>query len=447
MTQMSKKIFYSILLTSGIVLISMLVCVTAVMYRFYSQQYIDSLTNEAYCISAVLKIGDEEYLSSIETNHRITLIEPDGTVSFDNETELSVMGNHSDRAEVKDALENGTGVSERFSTTLSEKTVNVAILLDDGSVLRISDVQKSILSIIISALLPVLCVFILAAVLAMYIAARVAKSITAPINNIDLSAPQSSTVYAELAPFVERITKQNQQIALQMDELKAEHERQDSMRRDFTANVSHELKTPLTSISGYAEIIREGIVKPEDVRRFSGKIYDESQRLITLVGDIIKLSQLDDSEMIVSKDKIDLYALCEDVISHLELAAAERNVQIELSGPHLIINGMEQIVEEIVFNLCDNAIKYNHENGKVWIKLCQYVDGVELTVSDTGIGIPEADLDHIFERFYRVDKSHSKEIGGTGLGLSIVKHGAKTLGASVSVKSIEGEGTTVRVLF
>ncbi len=282
---------------------------------------------------------------------------------------------------------------------------------------------------IASAILPVSAV--LSAVLAHRIAAR-------------------ATEYAELRALVDRTEQQKRIIKRQTEDIAAltdTYEEQTAMRRDFTANVSHELKTPLTSISGYAELMKDGMVQPEDVPRFAGKIYDESRRMITLVGDIIKLSQLDSKEVHVTFEEIDLYDTCAAVISHLEMAAAKREVTFSLVGEPVVIHGVEQIVEEIIFNLCDNAVKYNHPGGRVEVTLRQCVDGAELTVRDTGIGIAPEDLPHIFERFYRADKNRSREIGGTGLGLSIVKHGAKFLGATLSVDSTPGEGTTVRVLF
>ncbi len=279
------------------------------------------------------------------------------------------------------------------------------------------------------------------------LAYRASKSITEPINKLNLEDPKSTSVYRELSPLAERIEVQNRQIAKQLTDMRNEHANQDAMRRDFTANVSHELKTPLTSISGYAELIKTGIAKDEDVKRFAGKIYDESQRLITLVGDIIKLSQLDGNDVKVNVEKFDLYNMCEGVLSHLEMAAKEKNVTIKLTGSSNYITAAELVVEEILFNICDNAVKYNKYGGRVTVDVSQRVDGVEVTVSDTGIGIPKDDMEHIFERFYRVDKSHSKEIGGTGLGLSIVKHGVKYLGASVSVESEVNVGTTVRIVF
>ena len=284
-------------------------------------------------------------------------------------------------------------------------------------------------------------------IVAFVVSLRLSKNIITPIEKIDILNPDKNVPYKELRSLNDQIMKKNRQTALQLEKLKLDHEKQDKRRREFTANVSHELKTPLTSISGYAEIMRDGMVKPEDIQRFSGKIYDESRRLITLVGDIIKLSQLDDKEIKVKMEKINLYDCVNAVISHLAPLAEKKDVKITLSGEKCVINGVEQIVEEIIYNVCDNAIKYNKDGGKVDITIKQCVDGTEVSVSDTGIGIPKEDLEHIFERFYRVNKSHSRQTGGTGLGLSIVKHAAMFHNAYVSVESELDKGTTVRILF
>ncbi len=310
-----------------------------------------------------------------------------------------------------------------------------AILLVSGMVVTamgvFGEVRPTVPLVAGVAVVLVLLPAILSAALARFIAAR-------------------ATEYPELKPLVERLEQQDRRIERQDEEIRAltaTYEEQNAMRRDFTANVSHELKTPLTSVSGYAELMKDGLVQPEDVPRFAGKIYDESRRMITLVGDIIKLSQLDGKEVAVKIEPIDLYDTCAAVISHLELAAEKKQVTFSLSGEHLVINSAEQIVEELIFNLCDNAVKYNRPGGRVELVLQQCVDGAELTVRDTGIGIAPEDLPHIFERFYRADKTRSREIGGTGLGLSIVKHSAMFLGATLSVDSTPGEGTTVRILF
>lgn len=278
---------------------------------------------------------------------------------------------------------------------------------------------------------------------------RVVKNdIIDPINDIDIGNPDSSDIYAEFTPLVDKIKSQNAMIMQQIHQINNEHSTRDKLRREFTANVSHELKTPLTSISGYAEIIRDGIARPEDTLPFAGKIYDESQRLITLVQDIIKLSHLEENDITKPEmEDVDLKQLCKDVIDRLEPIASKKGVSFELLGEDAHISAVRQVVQEMVYNLCDNAVKYNKDNGKVTVTIHQFVDGVELSVRDTGIGIPKDEVNRIFERFYRVDKSHSNEIGGTGLGLSIVKHGALYHGASITVDSELSVGTTIKILF
>ncbi|MEE1042642.1 MAG: ATP-binding protein [Clostridia bacterium] len=292
----------------------------------------------------------------------------------------------------------------------------------------------------------ILFVFVLGVILSFVMASKVSKNVIKPINEINIENPDDD-VYNEIRPLVDRINTQNRQIKQQMDELKEEHEKQNKLRREFTANVSHELKTPLTSISGYAEIMRNGFAKPEDISRFSGIIYDEAQRLISLVMDIIDLSKLEEKEIQQDKTEIDLYKVSENIVERLDTLAKKKGISFEIKGEHQFVTGVESIIEEIIYNLCDNAIKYNKENGLVMIDI-QRVDGiVEYTVTDTGIGISKDELDRVFERFYRVDKSHSREMGGTGLGLSIVKHGVSYHGGEVSIKSELGSGTSVKIRF
>ena len=301
-------------------------------------------------------------------------------------------------------------------------------------------------SVSIAVILSILAI-VLSAVFALVITKTTVGKITGKINEIDLSDKGSLYVYEELSPFYSNIKKRSDKLRRQMKKAKREHEIQDKIRREFTANVSHELKTPLTSISGYAEILKNGMVKPEDVTRFSEKIYSEAQRLISLVGDIIKLSRLDENAVEEKKERIELYSICETIIGRLESAAAKRGIEFELIGAKTEIVGIPRIIDEIIYNLCDNAVKYNRENGKVTVSVMSTNTGVVLSVSDTGIGIPKEDKERVFERFYRVNKSHSKEIGGTGLGLSIVKHGAAVHNAAISIESELDKGTTVTISF
>lgn len=226
-----------------------------------------------------------------------------------------------------------------------------------------------------------------------------------------------------------------------------EKEEQERYRREFTANVSHELKTPLTSISGIAEIIRNGIVRPEDIPHFAGKIYDESQRLITLIGDIIKLSQLDEDQVPLERESVDLLEISRDVVQQLSSVAKKNGVSLVAGGTHGSVYGVRQVLSEMVYNLCENAVKYNQKGGRVSVDVKQSDAAITLTVKDTGIGIPKAEQSRVFERFYRVDKSHSKAVGGTGLGLSIVKHGAALHHAVIELNSEVGEGTEIKLIF
>lgn len=301
--------------------------------------------------------------------------------------------------------------------------------------------------LLLELFIPILLVLVLAIALSFLLAARLSHQIIQPLEKIDLQNPDDRELYEELRPLVGRIRGQNRQIQQKVDELKVEHARQDGMRREFTANVSHELKTPLTSISGYAELIQNGLVKPEDVPRFAGTIYNEAQRLIVLVNDIIRLSRLEDKDVMQQWEPLDLLAMSRENVLHLEDAAFRRQVTLTVQGESLYVHGVRQVLDEIIFNLCDNAIKYNKPGGTVTVTVFRRETKAVLEVRDTGIGIPQDELGRVFERFYRVDKSHSKELGGTGLGLSIVKHGAAFFGAALEIESQEDVGTTIRVVF
>ncbi len=305
--------------------------------------------------------------------------------------------------------------------------------------------NNAILSIIIETLL-----FAFLAVLAIVFSSRTANKvcsdITKSINSVVIEGEKGKEVYPELEGLLNHFAAQSRELETRIEKLSEEYSKQDKIRSEFTANVSHELKTPLTSISGFAEIIRDGIVTEENIPRFAGNIYTEAQRLIVLVGDIIKLSQLDEAQSIV-KEETDLYEACEAAISHLESIAESKNVKITLSGEHATVFGADQVLDEMIYNLCDNAIKYNVPGGEVFVNITVRDLRPVVSVRDTGIGIPADDLPRVFQRFYRVNKSHSKEIGGTGLGLSIVKHGALFHEAELEIESRLGEGTEIRIIF
>ncbi|MGN0659484.1 MAG: sensor histidine kinase [Emergencia sp.] len=449
---MKKRIFNGIFLVGILVWLACLVLILGVLYLQYNGEYQRELKNEACIVAHAVEIGGSSYLDTldIDDTHRITWIGADGSVKYDSQADAASMENHSDRPEVKAAMETGYGEDTRYSRTLAEKSMYSAVRLEDGSVLRVCQVQFTILTLILSMLQPILIVLLLAVVLSFVLAARIARKIVEPINQIDPEHPETVEIYDEVKPLVDKIAEQNQELNRQIVMLQTdvdEKTREAEFRKEFTANVSHELKTPLTSISGFAEIIKNGIVKEEDIPRFAGRIYDEAQRLITLVEDIIKLSQLDEKQITAKKERLDLYLVCQDVLESLEASAAARNVELKLEGGRVYVEAVRQILEEIVYNLCDNGIKYNKENGSVTVRVHEEKGRPAVTVSDTGIGIPEEDIDRVFERFFRVNKSHSKEIGGTGLGLSIVKHGAAYHDAEIRIESRLNVGTTISILF
>lgn len=449
---MKNRIFRSTFLVAIIVWIACLILILGVLYLQYSKEYHGELKNEAYLLAHAVEISGQDYLSDIELaeGHRISWIDANGQVRYDSSVDEAEMENHSNRPEVTEALESGYGEDIRYSTTLAEKTVYSAVRLNDGTVLRISQVQVTVFSLILEMIQPILAILLLAVVLSFILAARTAQKIVEPLNKIDLENPDKAEVYEEVRPLIYKIAEQNDALNQKINRLMIdvdEKTREADFRKEFTANVSHELKTPLTSISGFAEIIKNDLVKTEDIPRFAGRIYDEAQRLIILVEDIIKLSQLDEKAVIAKKEKVDLYTTCKEVLYILEPAAREKKLKVNLTGTHIYIEAVQQILGEVIYNLCDNAIKYNRTEGDLTVTVYEEDGRPAVSVSDTGIGIPREDLDRVFERFYRVNKSHSKEIGGTGLGLSIVKHGAAYHNASIKIDSELGIGTTITIIF
>lgn len=552
---MTRKIFQSMIAVVVSVLLLSLALITGVLYEHFESAMLDQMRTTASFVEQGVKEDGMKYLDEMSSSQcRITWIEADGTVKFDNRSDPSTMENHADRAEVKEALENESGTSIRRSSTLSEHTLYYAKRMQDGTVLRLAMSQRSVLFLMGGMISPVVFIFLAACALAGVLSYRVSKKIVKPLGSIDLQHPEQVETYDELSPFLQRIAAQNREIRSQMEEIRkqqqefsmitenmseglfvvdrnyqilsynrsavrifgmapesvpenllavnrsegfrsvvdsalkgrhaqenleldgrvyqiiaspvcqqedaldlvgaviltldvTEKEAQEQYRREFTANVSHELKTPLTSISCIAEIIRNGIVRPEDIPHFAGKIYDESQRLITLIGDIIKLSRLDENQVPMERESVDLLETARDVVQQLASVARKNGVTLVTNGSHGVVNGVRQVLGEMVYNLCENAVKYNRPGGRVWVDVRQAADHVELCVKDTGIGIPAAEQGRIFERFYRVDKSHSKAVGGTGLGLSIVKHGAALHHAAIHVDSEPGEGTAITLTF
>ena len=546
---MTKKIFKSILIVAGTVLLASIVIIMGCLYEYFSNIQKDKLADELDIAASAVELYGTDYLKNIDSErYRITWIQADGKVIYDTQAGADSMENHADRQEVKQALAEGEGSSSRYSDTLMEKTSYYARLLDDGSVLRVSTTYATAGLLVLGMLQPILVVLIAALVLSGILARRISKRIVEPMNSIDLDRPLENDTYEELSPLLNRINQQHKEIEMQMRYLKqrtdeftqitesmkeglilldnkgnvlsineaaqniletdsscighnflsiersrsinhaiakafedghseeyaeyagreyqidisriesggetvgavllafdiTEQQNAQRNRREFTANVSHELKTPLQGIIGSAELIENGMVKPEDMPRFTGHIRKEASRLVTLIEDILRLSQLDEGRQMPS-EQVDLFELADEVKSVLEGACEAKNINMKLMGEHVSIDGVKRLLYEIIYNLCDNAVKYNNEGGIADIDISSDEKNAYITVRDSGIGIPQDQQQRVFERFYRVDKSHSKESGGTGLGLSIVKHAVSYHNGTVSMKSEPGNGTEIRV--
>ena len=544
---MTKRIFRSIVIVATLVLFVCFGVTLGVLYSHYSDLQWQQLGNELTIAQNGLEQYGEDYLDALSKgSFRFTWIEKSGTVLHDTQTSYETMDNHADREEIKEAFAYGTGESQRYSNTLTTKMLYKAVKLQDGSVLRISAAQDSVLALLLEVLFPLVLIYVIAIAVSLMLARRMANRIVNPLNDLDLDNPLSCNTYDEISPLLHRIEKQNKQISAQVAQLKEKTDqfeqttssmseglvlldsegkilsinpaaarlfetskacvgldflvvdRSQAMsggvkqalakqhcdfritkhgseyqigispivsgnrllgavvlafdvteqvnaqrnRQEFTANVSHELKTPLQSILNSAQLLQSGLVKPEDVQKFTGYICSEAERLLQLINDIIRLSQLDESGEF-PQESVNLYAVTSKVLQSLLPAADSRNITVELLGEHTVITGVRQLAYELIYNLCDNAIRYNKDGGKVTVT----VGKDSITVKDTGIGIPKEHQARIFERFYRVDKSHSRETGGTGLGLSIVKHAAQQLGAIIELESEPNIGTTVIVKF
>ena len=445
--ELAKRLFTACIL----VFILSIGMVMLVVGTYLRQRSIDEVREKAQYISGLADAEGWEILESTEQSvaTRTTVVAPDGTVLYDSKFPAESLENHSDREEIRAAFANGTGESDRYSKSLLQKTANYAVLLRDGNVVRISMTQDTVWMLLVNMINPMMITVCVAVLISVLLASRFSDRIMEPINRMDVENPDDRDIYDEMKPFIHRLVSQNQQIYHQMEALKEEHSKQDAMRREFTANVSHELKTPLTSISGFAEIIRDGMVQEKDIPHFADTIHKEAGRLMALVNDILKLSRLEDIDEGLRKDlvPIELQETALVVMRRLELQAEQRGISLEMAGGPAKILGAPMIIEEVVYNVCDNAIKYGKEGGFVCVTTGIKDGRPFLTVRDNGIGIPNADQSRIFERFYRVDKSHSKEVGGTGLGLSIVKHAMLQHGGEVTLNSILGTGTEVGLWF
>lgn len=549
---MTKKIFKSIMFVCALVLAVGLAAVMGILYSNFDGQMRKELSKEATYLAYGVEQQGVDYLKNIkDKSARITYIDQDGTVLFDNEADISEMKNHSDRTEFQKAEKYGAGESSRYSDTLSEKTIYYALRLKDGTVLRVSSTQDSVLALVENLIFSLCGLLCLMLILSGIMASAISKRIVKPINELDLESPEENRIYEELSPLLSKIHRQNREIQNQLELAKQQQEEfalitenmqeglividkytmilsanssawnlfhmdrgcqgesvycldreeefrhaieqvlsgehtelvlklngsdiqlianpvirdkktegavvllvnvtekleRESLRREFSANVSHELKTPLTSISGFAEIMQSGLVKCEDIPQFAGRIYKESQRLLQLVEDVIQISQLDEEKTSYTWEPVDVYQVCKNAFESLKEKAKRLNVHLYICGEYMKMEAVRTLLEEAVYNVCDNAIKYNRNDGSVSVFLTQTAQEIQIVVKDTGVGITKEDQDRVFERFYRVDKSHSKEIGGTGLGLSIVKHAVGALKGSVILRSEEGNGTEICMKF
>ena len=437
-------IFKSTFLLGSLVYFLCAIMFISNLYNYFEQQIFNELENEATFIEDFILNHQYDEIKNFDTKNRITLIHKNGEVFFDNKVDIQEMENHFTREEILGALQNKQAKVARFSSTMTEKTLYYAKLLSNQDILRISCNQHSVAVLVLGMSQSLLIMFVIAIIICAVIAKFVSKKIVEPLNRINLENPEDTNVYQELKPFTHRISEEN-----------FEKEQREELRQQFSANVSHELKTPLTSISGFAEILKNGGTDEQTTKDFANTIYEETQRMISLVNDIIKLSKLDEKSISQEKEEINLAELSKEVITPLLPVAEKKNVKIDLEAENQVfINGVRSVIFEMIYNLVENAIKYNKNDGKVIVKISKTSENpsskkqnVVLSVSDTGIGIPKNEQERIFERFYRIDKSRSKESGGTGLGLSIVKHGAKYHNAKVTLSSQEGKGSTFTIYF
>lgn len=549
---MTKRIFRSICFVAMGVFAASVTLFLCVLYGHFSNAQKKQLRTQTDFIAQAVENEGIDYFDGLNTaEYRITWVGADGGVLYDNRSDYDEMENHLEREEIAEAFAEGFGESSRHSNTMMERALYCAVRLSDGTVIRLSVLQNTLLPLFLGMAQPICMIIAIAAVLSLVFAARLSKQIVKPLNELNLDEPLDNDGYDELSPLLRRIDSQQKQIRMQNEKLLqkqkefdavtenmtegilllnvkgtvlginraagrlfgadescvgqhmmsvnrsaeisellgeagkglhaekrldisggryqllvspvisgevlsgfvllaidiTEKEKAERMRREFTANVSHELKTPLHTIAGSAELLLNGIVRGEDQKRFYDRIYGEAQRMIRLVEDIIRLSHLDEGVEDMKRGDVDLYALAAETIRALSAEAKSEEVTMSLKGETVMISGIAQLLQSIIYNLCDNAIKYNRRYGSVTVTVQNRENFAALTVADTGIGIPAQHQERIFERFYRVDKSRSKELCGTGLGLSIVKHAAQLHGADITLHSAAGEGTAVTVTF
>ena len=437
---MRKKINTELVLIAAVAIILTSIFATITYYGIFRTEVFSSLRTCAHVLAESIhnSASDLGAYSVVDEDLRITLIDESGTVLMDTNADIGGMSNHGERPEIKQAYLEGEGKDVRKSETLEKSTFYYAMRLNNGEILRVAKETGSIYSMFFDAIPSLVAVafvlFIFCALLAYFLT----KSFIAPIEMVakNLDGQVDVGSYKELTPFLETIQEQHKNI------LKSA-----KMRQDFTANVTHELKTPLTSISGYAELIESGMTDEKETRRFAKEIHRNAKRLIRLINDILQLSELDTRETTFEKEQLNLYGMAATCVEMLKIQAEANKISLSVKGKSAWINGNRSMIEELLYNLCSNAIRYNKPNGSVEISVEEVSEGILLKVTDTGIGISKKHQEHIFERFYRVDKSRSKERGGTGLGLAIVKHIVSEHQATISLESEEGHGTDVFVRF
>lgn len=545
---MKNKIFRALVALAAMAVLVASGLITFLVSQDYFNETKKELAQEARYISMGLESGGNDFLNKIAaengSNVRITLIDKDGIVLFDNQAEAKTLENHAMRQEIMEAVAVGAGEAERFSDTLDKTTYYYAVRLEDGKILRLARTIDSIYKSVLQ-MLPIMGgIVIVVAFLASIVARRVTFNLIKPLDQVNLDEPLDNETYDELAPFLTRIAKQKRQLSKNLKKLRGKQEEltiitnnmneglvllngqqnvlfinesaakifgfsakevigrniltvdraqevqdllqkgsqagkgeglyekdghfyqlsgssvngsgsviliydvtekmtAEKLRREFSANVSHELKTPLQSILGYAEIMKNGLVKDEDKQRFLERIHAEAGNMIELIQNIMELSRLDENKTLDEFEDVDLLKLAQSVTLRLKHKAQTKGVTLNVNGSSACVCGVQSILSEVLYNLVDNSIKYNKDNGKVDVKVEDGSEEVTVSVSDTGIGIGAADRERVFERFYRADKSHSKEIGGTGLGLSIVKHGVLFHKGRVELESEPGVGTTI----
>lgn len=438
---MAKKTLYKIFAFGVSVITITAVLILSVFYSYSDNQLKEQLrVVESVVENQLAQDDDTAFISNhIDKNVRITLVAKDGTVIADSQENANKLGNHLNRQEIQQAIKNGEATVTRHSDTQGKKVYYFAKQLDNGNVLRVSAEAKSIGKFFSDYIIYILLCIIVVIVTAVFVSMGITKSIVKPITQLGQSLDNIDKFKSdeELKPLVNALLQQ-----------KKKQKMLDKQKKQFTANVSHELKTPLTSIAGYAELIETGMAKPEDIKPFAGVIRKQALRLVNLSEDIIQLSQLEESDdEDMSFESVNLYEIAQRCVEALNINAINKCVTLNLTGEECYIRGKAQLVEELVYNLCDNAIRYNKENGNVTVTVTPLEKGASVSVKDTGIGIPEKYQERIFERFFRVDKSRSKATGGTGLGLAIVKHITQLHDAKLEISSEEGKGTEIIVTF